>query len=88
MFFYGLPHMAKQKQDGQLEHTYGSYVRMRGVALKTYQKRWIIGRSSKWGSGISVLVAHEVDDDEILKWHVSTKSQISADSTQLFILEH
>ena len=28
------PHMAKQKQDDQLEHTYISYVRIRDVALK------------------------------------------------------
>ena len=33
------PHMAKQKQDDQLEHTYGSYVRIRDVALKTCQRR-------------------------------------------------
>ena len=34
-----LPHMAKQKQDDQLEHTYSSYVRIRDVALKNCQKR-------------------------------------------------
>ena len=28
MYSYGPPHMAKQKQDDQLEHTYSSYVRM------------------------------------------------------------
>ena len=33
------PHMAKQKQDVQLEHTYSSYVRIRDVTLKTCQKR-------------------------------------------------
>ena len=33
------PHMAGQKQDDQLEHTYSSYVRIRDVALKTYQRR-------------------------------------------------
>ena len=31
----GPPHMAKQRQDDQLEHTYSSYVRIRDVALKT-----------------------------------------------------
>ena len=51
------PHMAKQKQDDQLEHIYSSYVRIRDVALKTCQKRWMIGRSGESGSGISVLVA-------------------------------
>ena len=34
-----LPHMAKQKQDDHLEHTYSSYVRIRDVTLKTCQKR-------------------------------------------------
>ena len=29
------PHMAEQKQDDQLEHTYSSYVRIRDIALKT-----------------------------------------------------
>ena len=33
------PHMAKQKQDVQHEHTYSSYVRIRDVALKTCQKQ-------------------------------------------------
>ena len=35
---YGPPHMAKQKQDVQLEHTYSSYGRIRDVTLKTCQK--------------------------------------------------
>ena len=35
MYSYGPLHMAKQKQDDQLEHTYSSYVRIRDVALKT-----------------------------------------------------
>ena len=39
MYSYGPPHMAKQKQDEQLEHTYSSYVRIRDIALKTCQKR-------------------------------------------------
>ena len=55
--------MAKQKQNDQLEHTYSSYVRIRDVALKTSQKRWMIGRSGERGSGISVLVARHDDDD-------------------------
>ena len=38
MYSYGPPHMAKQKQDNQLEHTYSSYMRIRDVALKTCQK--------------------------------------------------
>ena len=65
MYSDGPPHMAKQKQDDQLEHTYSSYVRIRDVALKTSQKQWMIGRSGEIGSGISVLVArHNNDDDD------------------------
>ena len=63
MYSYGPPHMAKQKQDDQLEHTYSSYVRIQDVAQKTSQKRWMIGRSGERGSGISVLVARH-DDEE------------------------
>ena len=60
------PHMAKQKQDDQPEHTYSSYVRVRDVALKTCQRRWMIGRSGERESEISVLAArHDDDDDEI-----------------------
>ena len=62
----GPPHMAKQKPDDQLEHTYSSYVRIRDVALKTCQRRWTIGRSGERGSGISVLAAHDDDDDDIM----------------------
>ena len=60
--------MAKQKQDDQLEHTYSSYVRIWDVALKTCQKRWMIGRSGERGSGISVLVAQHDDDDDDESW--------------------
>ena len=66
MYSYGPPHMVKQKQDDQLEHTYSSYVRIWDVTLKTCQKRWMIGRSGERGSGISVLAARH-DDDEITK---------------------
>ena len=62
------PHMAKQKQDDQLEHTYSSYVRIWDVTLKTCQKRWMIGRSGERGSGITVLAARH-DDDDIL-WYM------------------
>ena len=56
MYSYGSPHMAGQKQDDQLEHTYSSYVRIRDVALKTCLRRWTIGRSGERGLGISVLM--------------------------------
>ena len=35
---YGPPHMAGQKQDDQLEHTYNSSVRIRDLTLRTCQK--------------------------------------------------
>ena len=67
MYTYGPPHMAKQKQDDQLEHTYRSYVRIQDVALKICQKRWVIGKSGERGSVISVLLAgYDDDDDDIL----------------------
>ena len=69
MYSYGPPHMAGQKQDDQLEHTFSSYVRIRDVALKTYQRRWTIGRSGERGSGISVLAAWHDDDDDT--WKIS-----------------
>ena len=43
---------------------YISYVRIRDVALKTCQGRWMIGRSGERGSGISVLAARHDDDDD------------------------
>ena len=67
MYSYGPPHMAKQKLDDQVEHTFSSYVRIRNVVLKTWQRRWIIGRSGERGSGISVLATrHDDDDDDIV----------------------
>ena len=64
MYSYGPPHMAVQKQDDQHEHTFSSYVRIRDVVLKTYLRRWTIGRSGERGSGISVLPARYDDDDD------------------------
>ena len=66
MYSYEPPHMAEQKHDDQLEHTYSSYVRIRDVALKTCQRRWTIGRSGERErvSGISVLAARHDDDDD------------------------
>ena len=65
MYSYGPPHMAGQKYEDQLEHTFSIYMMIRDVALKTCQRRWTIGRSGKRGSGISVLPArHDHDDDD------------------------
>ena len=58
------PHMAGKKQDDQLEHTFSNYVRIQDVALKTYQRRWTIGRSGERGSGIFMLAARHDDDDD------------------------
>ena len=58
------PHMAVQKQDNQHEYTFGNYVRIRDVVLKTCLGRWTIGRSGERGSGISLLPARH-DDDEV-----------------------
>ena len=58
-----IPTYDQEKQDDQLEHTYSSYGRIRNVALKTCQKRWMVGGSGERGSGISVLAARHDDDD-------------------------
>ena len=60
----GPPHMANQKQDDQLEHSYCSYVMIRDVTPKTCRKRWMIGRRGERGSRISVLAARHDDDDD------------------------
>ena len=52
---------------GQLEPTYSSSVRIRVVALGTYWKRWTIGRDGERGSGISMLIARQDDDDDRIK---------------------
>ena len=51
--------------------TFSSYVRIRDVALKTYQRRWTIGRSGERGSGISVPAARHDDDDD--DWSLGCK---------------
>ena len=52
VMYYGTLHMTEQKQGDQLEPTYSSSVRIRGVALRTNRKRWTIGRSGEKGSVI------------------------------------
>ena len=64
----GPPHMANQKQDDQLEHSYSSYVMIRDVTLKTCRRRWMIGRRGERGSRISVLAARHDDDDDDMKF--------------------
>ena len=57
--------MAVQKQRGQLEPTYSSYVKIQGVVLGTYRKRWTIVRGGERGSGISMLMERQDDDDKL-----------------------
>ena len=72
MYSNGPLHMAEQKPHDQLEHTYSSSVRIRGVPLKNCQRLWRIRRSGERGSGISMLAARhddDVDDDlHTVKW--------------------
>ena len=70
MYSNGPLHIAKQKQGDQLEPTYSSSVRIRGVALWTCRKWWMIGRGSEKESGISVLMARQ-DDDEMIRFQVT-----------------
>ena len=56
--------MAEQKLGDQLEPTYSSFVRIRGVALGTCRKRGTIGRGGERGLGMSVLMALQDDDDD------------------------
>ena len=49
--------MDEQKQDDQLESTFSSSVRIRGVALKIERKQWTIEWGGERGSGISGLIA-------------------------------
>ena len=55
--------LSKSRTTSSNIHTYSSSVRIRDVALKTCQRRWMIGRSGERGSGISVLAAWHDDDD-------------------------
>ena len=64
MYSYGPLHMAEQRQGYQLEPTYSSSVKIRGVAPRTCRKRRTIGRGGERGPGISVLMARQ-DDDEM-----------------------
>ena len=80
-----------QKQDDQHEHTYSSYVWIRNVALKTCQRRWMIGRSGERRSGISVLVARHDDDDDdsfvlvILQWILALSAEIEIHKVYSFL---
>ena len=57
MYSNGPLHMAKQKLGDQLEPTHSNFVWIRGVALRSCQKWWTIGKDGERGSRISVLMA-------------------------------
>ena len=65
MYSCGPSHMDEQREDVQFEPTYSSSVLIRDVALRIYQKQWMIGRCGERGSGISMQIAWH-DDDDIL----------------------
>ena len=52
------------------------------LTMKTYQRRWTIGRSGERGSGISVLAARHDDDDEEDIWE-SSKNVLSFTQNKL-----
>ena len=84
MYSYRPPHMAGQKQDDQHEHTFSSYVRIRDVALKTCQRRWTIGKSGEKGSGISVLVARNDDDNYKTNAFTTTTTATTTMTTNVY----
>ena len=68
--------MDELKQDDQLKLTYNSFVPIQDVALKTYQKRWMIERGGGRGPRIFMHIArHDDDDDDDIK--------ANTDNTQL-----
>ena len=55
--------MDEQRQDGQLESIYNSFVPIQDVALKTYREQWTIKTGGERGSKRSMLAARQDDDD-------------------------
>ena len=74
MYSYGPLHMVEQKQGDQFEPTYSGSVRILGVALRTSWMGWTIGRGGERGSGISVLMAWQDDDDELFGHSLNVKN--------------
>ena len=88
MYSYGPPHMAEQKQDNQLKHTYSSSVRIWDVALKSCQRQWTIGRSGERGSGISMLTAWHDDDDEFIYFRGVTSYDVQSFTTEIWLIKY
>ena len=64
MYSYESLHLERQWLDNQLELINSSSVPIRNVARETYQERWTIKRSGERGQEISLLIAHDLDNDE------------------------
>ena len=71
--FLWTPTHGRAKAGRPARTTFSNYVRIRDVVLKTCLGRWMIGRSGKRGSGISVLPARH--DDEVHTDHSAQDSK-------------
>ena len=83
MYSHGPLHMTERKQGDQLEPTYSSSVRIRGVALRTFWKRWTIGRGGEKGSGISVPMARHDDDNEAISYIINYHHHLVVPSARI-----
>ena len=64
--------MAGQKQEDQLEHTSSSYVRIRDVALKTCQRRWMASNNNEIWSIVTIYLIYA---PLFLNWKLKTAWQ-------------
>ena len=94
MYSYGSPHMAEQKQDNQLEHTFSSYMRIRDVALKNCQGRWTIGKSvpysqltlcAKWTYNVHYCRIYKEHRNLGIRKHVTTSCSGTKPFYQLWV---
>ena len=83
MYSYGLLNMAVQMQGGQFEPTYSRSVRIRGVALVTYQKQWTMGSGGERGSGISVLMVRQDDDEDMIDLYDFTRRMFTSPNPRI-----
>ena len=72
-------HIDEQRQDDQPEPTYNSSVPIRGVTLRTCRKLWTIEKGGERGSGISVFLVRQDDDD------LGQPMNISADPRNFYL---
>ena len=73
MYSYGPRHMAEQKQDDQLEHTYSSSMRIRDAAPRTCQKRWTITREGQgypcWRHDMMMMICVTILREISVMWY-------------------